>query len=97
MVNVKVPNRSITAHVNTDIGVTAQVSQKPSSIDNSDIKVVKGDTGAVFTPHVDELSNLSWTNDGGLVNPPTRNIRGRDGDATVHAISNRDIEKIMEG
>lgn len=87
MVNVTVPNRSITAHV----------SHNPASVDNSNIKVVKGDKGAVFTPHVDELSNLSWTNNGGLDNPPTTNIRGRDGEATVHAISNMDIERIMEG
>lgn len=87
MINVNVPNRDITAHVN----------HNPAKVDNSDIKVVKGDKGAVFTPHVDELSNLSWTNNGGLDNPPTRNIRGRDGDATVHAITNKDIERIMEG
>lgn len=87
MINVTVPDRSI----------KAQVSHNPTRVDNSDIKVVKGDKGTVFTPHVDEFSNLSWTNDGGLNNPPTQNIRGRDGDATVSSLTNKDIEKIMEG
>ena len=32
--------------------------------------------GATFTPSVDSDGNLSWTNDGGLPNPPTVNIKG---------------------
>lgn len=87
MINVKVSDKTINAHV----------SQRPANIDNSDIKVVKGDKGAVFTPHVDQFSNLSWTNNGGLTNPPTQNIRGRDGEASITPLSNLDIEKIMEG
>lgn len=87
MINVNVPNRSIKAHVNNN----------STKVDNSNIKVVKGDKGAVFTPHVDELSNLSWTNNGGLENPPTQNIRGRDGSAVVDRMTNKDIERIMEG
>lgn len=86
MINVTIPNKTINAHVN----------QNTSSV-NSDVKVVKGDKGAVFTPHVDELSNLSWTNNGGLVNPPTQNIRGRDGSDLVKALTNLEIERIMEG
>ena len=42
----------------------------------------KGDPGAdavLFIPHVDEQGNLSWSNDGGLDNPDTVNIRGADG------------------
>ena len=48
----------------------------------------KGDTGAqgpagadgtTFTPSVDSSGNLSWTNDGGLENPATVNIRGPQG------------------
>ena len=38
-------------------------------------------SGATFTPHLDEEGNLSWTNDGGMENPPTINIKGIDGDA----------------
>lgn len=35
--------------------------------------------GATFTPNVDSEGNISWTNDKGLVNPNTQNIRGPQG------------------
>lgn len=44
------------------------------------IKGDKGDPGAVFTPSVDSNGNISWTNDGGLPNPETQNIKGPQGD-----------------
>ena len=40
-----------------------------------------GDDGATFTPSVDSAGNLSWTNDGGLANPQTVNIKGDKGDS----------------
>ena len=43
------------------------------------IQGMKGDAGPVFTPSLDTSGNLSWTNDGGLPNPTTRNIRGQQG------------------
>ena len=39
-----------------------------------------GTNGATFTPSVDSAGNLSWTNNGGLTNPPTVNIKGPKGD-----------------
>lgn len=39
-----------------------------------------GANGATFTPSVDSNGNLSWTNNGGLTNPPTVNIKGPKGD-----------------
>ena len=39
-----------------------------------------GTNGATFTPSVDSAGNLSWTNNGGLSNPPTVNIKGPKGD-----------------
>lgn len=42
--------------------------------------VLKGDDGVTFTPTVDEEGNLSWTNNGGLENPETINLRGPKGD-----------------
>lgn len=39
-----------------------------------------GEDGATFTPYVDANGNLSWTNDKGLANPDTVNIRGPKGD-----------------
>lgn len=44
------------------------------------IKGDKGDEGAHFTPAVDDAGNLSWTNNGGLENPATVNIKGVKGD-----------------
>ena len=52
-------------------------------VNNGTIQGAKGDTGAAgttFTPHLDGNGNLSWTNDGGLENPVTQNIRGTKGD-----------------
>ena len=46
-------------------------------------KVLHGsavEKGATFTPHVTEDGELSWTNDGGLSNPPTVTIKGAKGD-----------------
>ena len=40
-----------------------------------------GEDGATFTPSVDADGNLSWTNDKGLSNPPTVNIKGPKGDS----------------
>lgn len=37
--------------------------------------------GATFTPHVSTGGNLSWTNNKGLDNPETVNIKGEDGAA----------------
>lgn len=38
-----------------------------------------GSDGVTFTPSVDASGNISWTNDGGRQNPPTRNITGPQG------------------
>lgn len=40
-----------------------------------------GANGTTYTPAVDSAGNLSWTNDGGLSNPATVNIKGPKGDA----------------
>lgn len=39
-----------------------------------------GEDGATFTPAIDSDGNLSWTNDKGLANPETVNIKGPKGD-----------------
>lgn len=41
---------------------------------------LKGESGTTFTPSVDTAGNLSFTNDGGLENPPAVNIRGPQGE-----------------
>ena len=44
------------------------------------IEAVNGTNGATFTPAVDDAGNLSWSNDKGLANPNTVNIKGAKGD-----------------
>lgn len=44
-----------------------------------------GEDGATFTPSVDSDGNLSWSNNKGLTNPPTVNIKGPKGDAVEGA------------
>ena len=39
-----------------------------------------GKDGATFIPSIDEEGNLSWSNNKGLENPPTINIKGLKGD-----------------
>ena len=42
-----------------------------------------GTNGTTFTPAVDTNGNLSWSNDGGLPNPETVNVRGAQGEAAT--------------
>lgn len=43
--------------------------------------------GATYTPSVDDEGNLSWTNDKGKVNPPTKNIKGYSPSIAVKEIT----------
>lgn len=43
----------------------------------------KGETGTLFTPHVDEDGNLSWSNNAELENPETVNIKGMQGEQGI--------------
>jgi len=55
-------------------------------------KVENGDfNGATFTPSVDAEGNISWSNDKGLQNPDTQNIKGSQGkpftiEKTYHSV-----------
>ena len=42
-----------------------------------------GKNGVTFTPSVDTNGDLSWSNDGGLPNPETVNLRGAQGEAAT--------------
>lgn len=48
---------------------------------------LKGDVGYYFTPSVDAAGNLSWTNNGGLTNPATANIKGPKGEGGTVTIT----------
>lgn len=39
--------------------------------------------GVTFTPSVSDAGEISWTNDGNLANPDTKNIKGQKGDTGV--------------
>lgn len=43
----------------------------------NEFKVWQGLVGAHYTPYVDGVGNLSWTNNGELPNPPTVNVSGK--------------------
>ena len=43
----------------------------------NEFKMWQGLVGAHYTPYVDGAGNLSWTNNGGLPNPPTVNVSGK--------------------
>lgn len=56
-----------------------------------------GKNGTVFIPAVDVNGNISWTNDGGLENPATRNIMGPPGkDGAVGPAGPGAFEKAQE-
>ena len=71
-------------------GLTASVSGLPSG-SSPTVNVTGGSggvpynlgfalpAGPVFTPTVDAAGDISWTNNGGLTNPTTQNIKGPQG------------------
>ena len=58
---------------------------------------LRGPRGYVFTPSVDENGNISWSNDGGLVNPETRNIKGEPGEAFTYDMFTDEQLKALTG
>ena len=50
---------------------------------------LQGASGAVFTPSVAADGTLSWTNNGGLDNPATVNIRGPKGESGTNGTDGR--------
>lgn len=56
-----------------------QVLSLRNEADSGEFDGKPGDNGATFTPVVSENGDLSWSNNGGLPNPNTVNIRGPDG------------------
>lgn len=47
----------------------------------------KGETGAVYTPSVSADGTISWTNNGGLQNPTSVNIKGPKGDTGATGVT----------
>lgn len=63
--------------INVSLGSS---KNKPVDAEVTSMQGRKGDPGPYFTPSVDENGNISWENNGGLINPTTRNIKGPKGD-----------------
>lgn len=57
----------------------------------------KGDKGATFIPDVNIDGDISWTNDGGLPNPPTRNIMGPPGEGSRTYYTTGTINTFING
>ena len=66
-----------------------ELTDKPSTID--------GEDGATFTPSVDSKGNLSWSNNKGLTNPTTVNIKGAKGDKGDQGIQGKQGAKGDKG
>ena len=66
-----------------------ELTDKPSTLD--------GEDGATFTPSVDSKGNLSWSNNKGLTNPTTVNIKGNKGDTGAQGIQGEQGEKGDKG
>lgn len=66
----------------------AAETEREAVIDEFEVKVANGFfDGATFTPSVSASGILSWTNDKGLANPETVNIKGPKGnDGTVTSL-----------
>lgn len=62
------------------MNIRAKQSISGSMSINKTLKGERGNPGAVFVPSVDNDGTLSWTNDGGLLNPNPVNIKGPKGD-----------------
>lgn len=56
-----------------------RVSAFEAALEDGSLKGEQGKPGVIFTPSVSN-GNLSWSNDGGLPNPETVNIKGPQGD-----------------
>ena len=57
----------------------------------NEFKMWQGLVGAHYTPYVDGVGNLSWTNNGGLPNPPTVNVTGKGLTVTGIAATTGDL------
>lgn len=65
-----------------DVGAEVSASI-PAAVEQyvaNNADALKGDNGATFTPAVSTSGDISWTNDKGLANPATVNIKGPKGD-----------------
>lgn len=86
IIQTEIGSASIHTNINSSDVPTIETTDGKSEIatkkyvDDSVSSIQEGQDGATFTPDVDDSGNLSWTNDKGLANPDTVNIKGPKGD-----------------
>lgn len=61
------------------MNIKAKIATQPTIKVDVGVNGKQGKDGVTFYPNVSENGYLSWTNDGGLSNPKTVNIKGEDG------------------
>lgn len=100
-----------TADMTQDVGVDeyGRLRTKPASVSGDEVTAAvedalakakesgdfDGENGATFTPSVSEDGTLSWSNDKGLDNPESVNIRGEKGDkGDTYTLTDADKETI---
>ena len=83
-------------NINSDVEkLKEEVTQ---TIEDLNTKVETGEfDGATFIPNVDAEGNISWTNDKGLPNPSTQNIKGEKGDPGKQGLQGIPGEKGEQG
>ena len=72
-----------TANTTESVAPTEVPSVVPVYGDNELSFQAKIPRGVTFTPSVSDAGEISWTNDGNLANPDTKNIKGQKGDTGV--------------
>lgn len=86
IIQTEIGSASLHTNINSSDVPTIETTDGKSEIatkkyvDDSVSSIKEGKDGATFTPSVDDSGNLSWTNDKGLANPDTVNIKGPKGD-----------------
>lgn len=68
------------------MAIKAKIATQPTIKVDVGVKGKQGKDGVTFYPSVSENGDLSWTNDGGLVNPETVNVKGDNGYTPVKGV-----------
>lgn len=80
--NEEVRNNNEDTRISNENSRIANETQRDIYYTGIQNKVNNGEfNGATFTPSVDKDGNISWTNNKGLENPSSQNIRGPQGEA----------------
>ena len=79
------------------MAIKAKIATQPTIKVDVGVKGKQGKDGVTFYPNVSENGDLSWTNDGGLKNPPIVNIKGDQGDpGNDYVLTDNDKTEIAE-